>query len=542
MSCFQNHHLKYYGKCQRKIGDGTYSHVHKYITPSKESVAVKVHTDTTATFREIALLEECKSNPYIIDLIDVGYDSRRQKFYHVMPLARGTIYDQLQEEFFVGKPQRVRRAIFQILQALAFLHTKNYIHRDMKVENILVFGEDDDQLDYKLCDFGLSRKVNVPGDSYTSYMVTLYYRPPENLLDQENYGKSIDIWSLGCIFVELILGNPPFESDESEIVLKKQIETLGNPLALKTYPEYMQNYMRTIPVKKFQMGTRWWDSNIKRKVIKKVGADAYDLIEKMLQLNPSARISVRNSLMHPYFSTFSPISIPLLSINIPYQPMDWRKALKSRLSWTERMIIALDYYTVACENGLSHSNIAKAYCFFNKFLNAVPPRHISLTTAAEYMHVIFSIVAKTDSCSTISLRTVPTRQNFKRMKKCRRHFLHILKFKLHMHTGYDWFWQSQNQYHQKLWTNEADNWEQLYDKARALYMITLFMSNIFLEFSPTDVAAACQTFVLMKYNFDVPTTATQNAIHSLIQSHLHRTCSFVCQNPKFKKYVIDIYK
>ena len=68
------------------------------------------------------------------------------------------------------------------------------------------------------------------------------------------------------------------------------------------------------------------------------------------------------------------------------------------------------------------------------------------------------------------------------------------------------------------------------------------MSNIFLEFSPTDVAAACQTFVLMKYNFDVPTTATQDAIRSLIQSYLHRTCSFVCQNPEFKKYVIDIYK
>ncbi|NXS85897.1 CDK15 kinase, partial [Erpornis zantholeuca] len=96
--------------------------------------------------------------------------------------------------------------MFQLLRGLAYIHQQHILHRDLKPQNLLIscLGE------LKLADFGLARAQSIPRQTYSSEVVTLWYRPPDVLLGATVYSSDIDIWSAGCIFVEMIQGQPIF--------------------------------------------------------------------------------------------------------------------------------------------------------------------------------------------------------------------------------------------------------------------------------------------------------------------------------------------
>ncbi|KAF2987438.1 hypothetical protein EK904_002477 [Melospiza melodia maxima] len=96
--------------------------------------------------------------------------------------------------------------MFQLLRGLAYIHQQHILHRDLKPQNLLIscLGE------LKLADFGLARAQSIPRQTYSSEVVTLWYRPPDVLLGATAYSSDIDIWSAGCIFVEMIQGQPLF--------------------------------------------------------------------------------------------------------------------------------------------------------------------------------------------------------------------------------------------------------------------------------------------------------------------------------------------
>ncbi len=116
--------------------------------------------------------------------------------------------------------------IYQIFRALLFLHSANIVHRDIKPSNILI----NEDCIIKLCDFGLSRNIK-DGDrlNLTEYVVTRYYRAPEVMLCSHQYSKSIDVWSAGCTFAELISKTYLFPGDNYLSQIKLIIETLGTP-------------------------------------------------------------------------------------------------------------------------------------------------------------------------------------------------------------------------------------------------------------------------------------------------------------------------
>ena len=93
----------------------------------------------------------------------------------------------------------------QILRGLKYVHTANVLHRDLKPSNLLLNAS----CDLKICDFGLARTSNEKG-FMTEYVVTRWYRAPELLLSCEDYSASIDVWSVGCIFAELLGRKPLF--------------------------------------------------------------------------------------------------------------------------------------------------------------------------------------------------------------------------------------------------------------------------------------------------------------------------------------------
>ncbi len=106
----------------------------------------------------------------------------------------------------------------QILEGLAYLHRNNYLHRDLKGSNILV----SDEGVVKLADFGLAKHVDSAAQRHlTTMVVTRWYRAPELFLGDKSYTDKIDIWSVGCIFAELLTeGKPPFKGGNDEDTFK----------------------------------------------------------------------------------------------------------------------------------------------------------------------------------------------------------------------------------------------------------------------------------------------------------------------------------
>ena len=105
--------------------------------------------------------------------------------------------------------------MYQLLNALSYLHKTMIMHRDLKTSNILVSNTHV----LKLTDFGLARKLKYGDDMhYTNNVMTLWYRPPELLLGETHYDTKADIWSAGCIFGELLTGTPIFPTHSNNEV------------------------------------------------------------------------------------------------------------------------------------------------------------------------------------------------------------------------------------------------------------------------------------------------------------------------------------
>ena len=126
----------------------------------------------------------------------------------------------------------VRIIMCQLFGAMEYFHSKMFLHRDLKPQNILF---DPEKKLIKITDFGLSRKF-APWDqkrTYTNKVVTLWYRSPELLLGSETYGIEIDMWSLGCIFVEISNNTPLFPGHDEQNQLCRIFSILGFPDKLR---------------------------------------------------------------------------------------------------------------------------------------------------------------------------------------------------------------------------------------------------------------------------------------------------------------------
>ena len=109
--------------------------------------------------------------------------------------------------------------LYQILRGLKYIHSANVLHRDLKPSNLLLNAN----CDLKICDFGLAR-VTSETDFMTEYVVTRWYRAPELLLNSSDYTAAIDVWSVGCIFMELMNRKPLFPGKDQVHQMRLLIE------------------------------------------------------------------------------------------------------------------------------------------------------------------------------------------------------------------------------------------------------------------------------------------------------------------------------
>jgi glycogen synthase kinase 3 beta len=119
----------------------------------------------------------------------------------------------------------IKLYVYQLIRALAFIHSFGFAHRDIKPQNLLV---DPTSQVLKLCDFGSAKKL-VKGEPNVAYICSRYYRAPELIFGATEYAPIIDVWSVGCVFAELLLGHPLFPGESGVDQLVEIIKILGTP-------------------------------------------------------------------------------------------------------------------------------------------------------------------------------------------------------------------------------------------------------------------------------------------------------------------------
>lgn len=285
----------------RILGSGAYAVVCEAIdTRTGRKVAIKKNkgvfdhiTDARRILREIKLLMHFDHQD-IIELIGVVPPEPHEidtynDVYLVMPKVETTLAKVIRSKQTLTD-RHFQFFIYQMLRGLKYMHSAGVIHRDLKPENILINGAD---CNVKITDFGLSRGVCKDEiEKPTEYVVTRWYRSPEVMCSAGFYDEKVDLWSVGCIFAELLLRRPLFPGQNYLDQLKIIFEVMGTP---KDY-----DWIKTPEAKKWVKKLKPHSGKDLKSLFKNITDDALDLIRKMLLLDPNARISAVDSLSHPW--------------------------------------------------------------------------------------------------------------------------------------------------------------------------------------------------------------------------------------------------
>lgn len=185
----------------------------------------------------------------------------------------------------------IQLILYQLLRGIAFCHSRQVLHRDLKPQNLLINSRGE----LKICDFGLARAKSIPTKSYSNEVVTLWYRPPDVLLGNTDYDHSIDMWGVGCIFYELASGITFFPGSSVRQQLYMIFSSLGAPNK-HNWPEILDN-----PDYQHYQFPHFRPEKISHRV-PRLDSDGLALLLKFLRYRPSERISAELAKREPFFA------------------------------------------------------------------------------------------------------------------------------------------------------------------------------------------------------------------------------------------------
>ncbi|VDN04672.1 unnamed protein product [Thelazia callipaeda] len=306
----------------KRLGKGAYGIVWKAIDRrTQETVALKKifdafrnQTDAQRTFREVMFLQEFGRHPNIIKLYDVIKADNDKDIYLVFEFMEADLHNVI-KKLTILKDIHKQYIMCQLFRAVRFLHSGNVLHRDLKPSNILL----DADCHVKLADFGLARSLSQIEDypegqnmpELTEYVATRWYRSPEILLAAKRYTKGVDMWSLGCILGEMLLGHALFPGTSTINQIERIMNTIPKPSikdigSIRSY--YASSVLEKMPQRPRKSLEAFFENH---------DPQAIDLIQRLLIFAPHKRLNVDQCLMHPYVLPFhSPIDEPTLTYDV----------------------------------------------------------------------------------------------------------------------------------------------------------------------------------------------------------------------------------
>lgn len=389
-----------------KIGEGTYGIVYSCSSPtSGRGFAVKRNlSDHNNSFigviRELDILNKTRNHPNIVKLEQVSFgepfakgvfsplnkksrsSQKDDSMHFVFPQAS---YDFHHFIYKVNKIDSYKRYITHLLLAVEYMHSIKIIHRDLKPCNVLIFNDEKDISGEvgvaKICDFGLSKPFTTQGDQ-TPGVVSSWYRAPEVALGNPHYDYKIDIWSLGCIFFEMISKSPFIASgDKDNDVISHILGALPEELSSQKFRELIRgNKWKKVtlnshyaPKTRKSFERRFKMTSLEKEEFKnKVGdiESFCDLLKNMIQFVWDKRFTATECLSHPFFSEQKTLieETRKLLVKIPEEHIYSPKCVEHR--WMSKMAISI-FNTRGKLNWYSNRILFQAMDLFDRYLTAV---------------------------------------------------------------------------------------------------------------------------------------------------------------------------
>ena len=254
----------------KQLGEGGYARV--YLAENNRSlaqVAIKVINkgsmdarDLLYTRNEVRILSAI-DHPNVVRMLDSA-ETDREIFVVLEYMRGGELFDRIVERGCFSQAEAATD-LKTLVEAVRYCHSNGIVHRDLKPENILYDSEGPNGV-LKIADFGVSRVLTHPQELLSTIVGSVTYQAPEVLAGQK-YSDKCDIYSLGCILYTLLCGFPPFDDERPDCKMMIMAGRLEFPS-----PE--------------------WDA---------ICAEAKDLIQKMMEINPANRFSADEVLKHPFF-------------------------------------------------------------------------------------------------------------------------------------------------------------------------------------------------------------------------------------------------
>ena len=288
----------------KKIGKGAYGIVWratdrvtgKLVALKKVFGAFQNTIDAQRTYREITILRQLRSHPFIVGLIGVHRSENDVDIYLVFECCETDVHAVIR----AGILQDIhKRYIFwQLLCALKYMHSAGLIHRDLKPSNMLINTDSS----IKVCDFGLSRAVGVDtqeDEVLTDYIATRWYRAPELIFGSFHYDTGIDMWACGCILYELLCGRPLFPGASTMDQLERVVSLTGPPSKEDIESMKAENAETMIANLTYSRPRIVLEEKLNGSP-----PEAIDLTKQLLSFNPTKRPSAEQCLAHPYLKQF----------------------------------------------------------------------------------------------------------------------------------------------------------------------------------------------------------------------------------------------